>query len=165
MNRLPAKRQEALCDYGARHTLKETVARLGRGGVIISHSSLSEWLCVQRLRHQMRLNGAAIQTLIKGVKSASKTKDCEWDEESIQRAGQVFFSAMALQQQDPRVWNMTQRLALVKEQLALEESKLKESLRTKLRMGLDAVAEAFRENPQAMRLYEEARGLIEAETR
>jgi hypothetical protein len=164
LNRLPAERQEALSQFGATHTLDETVAWLLKDEVITSRSSLSSWLCAQRVRQQLRINAAAIQTLIKGVKSASRTKGCKWDEEEIQRAGQAFFSAMAVAHQDPRVWNMTQRLALAKEQLSLERSKLKESLRTKLRMGLDAVAEAFRQNPQAMRLYEQARALIDAET-
>ena len=60
---------------------------------------------------------------------------------------------------------MTQRLALLREQLALEQSRLKESLRTKLRMGLDPVAEAFQDNPQAMMLYDQARALIDTETK
>jgi hypothetical protein len=165
LNRLPAERQEQLCEFAAAHRLDETVAWLLKDGVTTSCSSLSKWLCIQRLRQQLRVNAAAIQTLVKSVKSASKAEGGDWDEEGIQRAGQAFFSAMAVAQQDPHIWNMTQRLALVKEQLSLEQSKLKESLRTKLRMGLEAVAEAFRDNPQAMLLYEQARALIDAETK
>ncbi|MGO8675115.1 MAG: hypothetical protein ACLQVX_04500 [Limisphaerales bacterium] len=165
LNRLSAERQDAVIEFAAAHTLKETIAWLLKEEVPVSRSSLSSWLSMQRMRDQMRVNQAATETLIKSVRSASKSKGCKWDEEEVQRAGQAFFSAMAMERQDPRIWNMTQRLALVKEQLALEQSKLKESLRTKLRMGLDAVARAFQDNPQAMMLYEQARALIDAETK
>jgi len=58
---------------------------------------------------------------------------------------------------------MTQRLALKKEQLLLEQSKFRESLQSKLRMGLELIAEAFRDNPQAMTFYEQACALIDTE--
>ena len=165
LGRLPAERQEALYEFAASHSLTETVAWLRQEGISISWGPLSRWLTCQRLRQQLRLNEAAVQLLLKSVRSAAQSKGCKWDEDQLQRAGQAFFSAMALAQQDPRIWNMTQRLALAKEQLALEQSKLKESLRTKLRLGLEAVAQAFRDNPQAMLLYEQARALIDAETK
>jgi hypothetical protein len=37
----------------------------------------------------------------------------------------------------------------------------KPDARSKLRMGLDTIAEAFRENPQAFKLYEQATQLID----
>jgi hypothetical protein len=46
-----------------------------------------------------------------------------------------------------------------------EEEKFKESLRDKLQAGLDAVAEAFKKNPQAMEFYKQARALISRETK
>lgn len=45
------------------------------------------------------------------------------------------------------------------------EIKFKESLKTKLQSGLDAVAEAFRGNPDAMQFYTRARSMIERETK
>jgi hypothetical protein len=165
LNRLPIERQEALVQFAATHTLAEAAAWLGKGGVTISRRRLGTWLSTQRLRQQLSLNAMAIQTLVKTVKSASKAQPQNWDPEQIQRLGQSFFSAMALQQQNPNIWNMTQRLALLKEQLTIDQSKFKESLRSKLQMGLEALAEAFRENPQAMSLYDQARALIDTETK
>jgi hypothetical protein len=165
LNRLPTERQEALVEFAATHRLAEAVAWLGQEGVIVDNTTLSGWLSAQRLRQQLRFNAAAVQSMIHKAQSGSKANRRKWDPEEVQRVGQVFFSEMALQQQDPSIWNMTQRLALIKERLGIEQSKFKESLRSKLRLGLDAVAEAFRENPQAMMLYEQARALIDTETK
>ena len=165
LNRLPTERQEALVEFAATHRLAEAVAWLGQEGVIVAKATLSGWLAAQRLRQQLRFNAAAVQTMIHEVQSGSKANRRKWDPEEVQRVGQAFFSEMAMQQQDPNIWNMTQRLALIKERLGIEQAKFKESLRSKLRLGLDAVAEAFRENPQAMTLYKQARAMIEAETK
>jgi hypothetical protein len=165
LNRLSRKRQNALFEFAGVHTPAETVAWLREKSVTTADSAVGNWMSIERLRRQLRLNGAAVQTLVETFQSVSEAEGQEWDAEQIQRLGQAFFSAMAVQQQDPRIWNMTQRLALQKEQLTFEQSKFKESLRTKLQMGLEALAEAFRETPPAMRLYEQARALIDTETK
>ena len=165
LNRLPKDRQEALVEFAATHSLAQTADWLRKDGVTVPRlGSLSQWLLVQRLRQQLRLNAAAVQTILQNLQ-ASDPEGHKWDPELVQRAGQAFFSAMAVQQQNPNIWNMTQRLALLKEELSFEQSKFKESLRSKLRLGLDVIAEAFRENPQAMKLYEQACALIDAEVK
>lgn len=50
-------------------------------------------------------------------------------------------------------------------ELSLGEAKFKESLRDKLQAGLDAVAEAFKTNPEAMNFYQRARSMIARETK
>lgn len=164
LNRLPQERQDELFEFACVHTLAETVAWLREGDVTTCISAVGNWLSAQNLRRQFHRNASAVETLVHTFESASEAKGKKWEPEEIQRVGQAFFSAMAMEQQNPRIWSLTQRLALQKEHLTLEQSKLKESLRTKLRMGLDAVAEAFRENPQAMMFYEQACALIDAET-
>jgi hypothetical protein len=49
--------------------------------------------------------------------------------------------------------------------LEFDREKFKESLRTKLEAGLDAVAAAFKGNTEAMKLYQQARAMISRETR
>ncbi|MGO9203586.1 MAG: hypothetical protein ACLQM8_23940 [Limisphaerales bacterium] len=165
LNRLSLKRQDALFDFASVHTLAETAAWLRKSRVAASPSSLSIWLSVQRLRRQLRLNEAAVQTVVTKLQAISEAEGPKWDPEEVQRAGQAFFSGLAVEQQDPRIWHITQRLALEREQLALEQARFKESLRTKLRMGLEVIAEAFRENPQAMKFYERACALIDSEVK
>jgi DNA-binding phage protein len=48
---------------------------------------------------------------------------------------------------------------------AFNETKFKESLKTKLQSGLDAVAEAFKGNAEAINFYQRARSMIERETK
>lgn len=165
LNRLSLKRQDALFDFASVHTLAESVAWLRKSRVATSTRSLSIWLSVQRLRRQLRLNEAAVQTVVTKLQAISEAEGPKWDPEEVQRAGQAFFSGLAVEQQDPRIWHITQRLALEREQLALEQARFKESLRTKLRMGLEVIAEAFRENPQAMKFYERACALIDSEVK
>jgi len=163
LNRLPTEQQEALAEFLVTHKQVEAIAWLGEQKVEVNRQNLSVWLCAYRLRQQLHLIDAAVKTYQEDVKSAAKAEGRKCDPEELQRIGQAFFSKLALQQQNPSIWNMTQRLALKKEQLMLEESKFKESLRSKLRMGLELIAEAFRDNPQAMEFYEQACALIDTE--
>jgi hypothetical protein len=52
-----------------------------------------------------------------------------------------------------------------REDQRFEQEKFKESLRDKLQAGLDAVAEAFKGNAEAMKLYQQARAMISRETK
>jgi hypothetical protein len=165
LNRLPTKRQDALIEFAATHTLLEARAWLRRQKVLVTYQTLAVWLSSQRLRQQLHLNEAAVETHVEDVKSASEAEGRKCDPDEIQRIGQAFFSKLALEQQNPNIWNMTQRLALKKEQLLLEQSKFRESLRSKLRMGLELIAEAFRESPQARKFYEQACALIDTEVK
>jgi hypothetical protein len=53
-----------------------------------------------------------------------------------------------------------ERLQIERERLELARQESKERQRTKLDAGLDAVAEAFEHNPQALALYEQSRDLL-----
>ncbi len=82
----------------------------------------------------------------------------------LQRLGQMVFSRLALEQEDVRAWAIVQRLELQREQFDFAVAKYKETLRSKLRAGLEVLAQAFKQNPEAMKFYEQARALILKET-
>jgi hypothetical protein len=46
-----------------------------------------------------------------------------------------------------------------------EQAKYAEALKSKLKAGLDAVAEAFKAHPESMKLYQQARAMIERQVR
>ena len=163
LNRLPTEQQEALVEFLMTHKQVEAIAWLAEQNVEVNRQNLSVWLSTYRLRQQLRLNHATVKTAVKFVKSDAEANGEQCDPEELQRLGQRFFSEMALEQRNPSIWNMTQRLALKKEQLALEQTKFKESLRSKLRLGLEVIAKAFRKNPQAMKFYAQACALIDTE--
>ncbi len=160
LSRLTAKREQALMDYCQTHTLAEAVTWLAKGRVKITAGPLSTWLGAARLRAQLRRNEATVNTLMRELALSGSG----WTPEQIEQAGQMFFSALALDQQDVKVWEAARGLALRREHLDLARAKFKESSRVRLEEGLDAVAEAFKGNAEALRLYQEARKLIGTET-
>jgi len=156
LSRLTPERQQEVMDYTQTHTLAETVKWLGEDGVKVTSSPLSTRLTAARLQAQLRRNEQTVEALMRDLASSQPG----WTPDQIQQVGQAFFSALALEQQDIKVWQAAQALALKREQLTLEQAKFKESLRTKLETGLDAVAEAFMGNAEAMGLFQEARKLL-----
>jgi hypothetical protein len=123
----------------------------------ISLGDLDQWLFLHRLGRVMRENAATVEAMVHGLRRIKP----DWTEEDLQAAGQFFFSAMAVRVKDPRIWVMIQRLALQRDQLAFSRERFKEQLRSKLALGLDAVARAFLNHPAAMDLYRQARALIQ----
>ena len=116
---LPAERQSVIAEHGVAHTLEETVAWLRADGLKTSRSALSEFLSWYSLRQQLARNESTVETLLKNL----QTENPDWTPEQIQSAGQSFFTALALQQQDPKAWFMTQQLAIRKDQLSLDKNK------------------------------------------
>ncbi len=160
LNRLTPDRQQAVIEYLETHGTLETVAWLRQDGVHTNPSSLGAWRSSFLVGAQLRRNEAAVETMV----SHLRTEHPDWTPAQVQELGQAFFSGLAIEQQDPKGWFLTQQLALKKEQLAFDRDRFKEALRTKLQSGLDAVADAFRGNTQAMDLYRQARALVDKET-
>ena len=125
----------------------------------VSRSALARWLPGYRLRHRCAQNRNSVGALIQELRSARPA----WTPDEVHQAAQTFFEALAFQRQEPRLWALTQRLDLRRAQLELSATKHKDSQRTKLKLGLDLIVEAFRDNPKALKLYEEACDMIEPE--
>lgn len=116
---LPPDRQTAVAEYLRDHTLAETRAWLAADGLKTSITALSEFLSWFTLQAQLQANASTIDTVM--TELAAKNPD--WTPEQIQTAGQSFFTALALQQQDPKGWHLTQQIALKREQLSLDKNK------------------------------------------
>jgi len=113
---------------------------------------------LNRLSKDRQAAVADYAALVRNLRAAKPA----WTPDEVRQAAQAFFEALALDRQETRLWALTQRLDLRRAQLELTTAKHKESRRSKLRMGLDAVAEAFRHHPEAHKLYEQAVKLIGA---
>jgi hypothetical protein len=116
---LPEERQAAIADYAREKTLKETRAWLKADGINTSEAALSGFLRWFGLQQQLKNNAATVEQLVAEFKSANPAAAPEM----VQQVGQSFFTALALQQQDPQQWLWIQQTALKKEQLALDRSK------------------------------------------
>lgn len=117
---LPAARQDAIADYARDHSLVETVAWLKADGLQTSKSAVSDFLSWRALQIQLRQNSNTVETLLAELSATNP----DWTPDQIQQAGQAFFTALALEKQDPRQWFLNQQLALKREQLNLDSRKL-----------------------------------------
>jgi hypothetical protein len=106
----------------------------------------------------------------------------DWTEEKMRETASAFFTMLAMSRQDTRGFACVARLglesgrdrilaeklkfdkakterklALNEQRLELDTLKLRESLRKKVDVGLDALAKAFKKYPEAMELYQQAR--------
>lgn len=116
---LPADRQDAIADYALGHSLAETIDWLRADGIRTSSRGLSVWLSSWRLQQTLRRNEATVETLLEDFRKAKPDASLE----EIRSVGQSFFSALALQEQDPKIWAMTQGLALKRDELELSRKK------------------------------------------
>lgn len=118
---LPPERQSAIAAYAREHTLQQTVAWLAADGLKTSDSSLSDFLSWFALQQQLKRNESTVETLVANMVATRPG----WTPEQIHAAGQSFFTALAMEQQNVDAWVLTQRLALQREQLALEDRRVK----------------------------------------
>lgn len=101
---LPEERQAAIADYAREKTLKETRAWLKADGLETSEAALSGFLRWFVLQQQLRQN----ETTVAQVLADLKQSDPNLSPESLEQAGQMFFSALAIQQQDSLTWKRVQ---------------------------------------------------------
>jgi hypothetical protein len=100
--------------------------------------------------------------------SFTRDHHADWPEERIREAAAGFFTLHTMAKRDvkgfasmARLHLQTERCRIKVRKLELEKLKFEESLRRKLDAGLDALARVFKKKPEAMRLYQEARKLVE----
>ena len=110
----------------------------------------------QRLAADLEQCARTIDLLLALVKEMKP----DWTPEQLEVLGQTCFLALAIRSKNPQTWAMTQRLSLQREQLALQREKFHYQSRTRLALGLDAVARAFSDHPGALALYRQARALV-----
>jgi len=125
LKNLPKKRQDEVAEFGRTHTLVKTVAWLEEGGVTITVGPLSTFLAEYRVNHQLERNAAVVQVLL----LQELKRDPRLTPEAMQRIGQSFFSGLAIEQEDARVWDITQQIELKKGKLQLEGQKHRDEVK------------------------------------
>jgi len=112
---LPPERREAIADYLSSHTVAQTAEWLRADGIQVSSGTLSKFWSWWRLGQQLRENESTVSQVLADLKES----DPGLSEEALERAGQMFFSALAIQQQDSLTWKRAQdaktRLELVRQ--------------------------------------------------
>lgn len=118
---LPETRQDAIAEYARAHSLAETVTWLRADGLQTSPAALSRWLSWYSLREQLQKNESTVNSLLEKLRS----KHPEWTPEQIQEAGQMFFTELAIEQQDVHVWRFGQQIRIKDAQLKLDQQKFR----------------------------------------
>jgi len=146
---LPEPRQDEIAEYLREHTLKDTRAWLAQDGFKTSITALSLFGTWHATRRQLARNDATVQALLQDLKTANP----DWTPDQINQAGQAFFTALAIQQQDPRGWASAQAIALKRSEQQLNREKF-EHLKSKA-----AQAEATERTLDDSQLTNEQRAL------
>lgn len=97
---LPEERQDAIAEYALDHSLTDTVKWLREDGLQTSSAALSEFLSWYRLREQLTHNESTVKEMLEELKASSP----DISQEQLDQAGQLFFSALAIEQQDSLTW-------------------------------------------------------------
>lgn len=92
---------------------------LADDGIKTSEAALSEFWSWYGLSQQLKRNESTVETLLKRYREINQNATAE----ELMQAGQAFFSALALEQQDAKTWYLTQQVGLKKEQLTLDRKK------------------------------------------
>jgi hypothetical protein len=116
---LPDERQSTIAQHARDHSLEETVKWLAEDGLATSTGALSNFLSWYSLQQQLSRNASTVETLLAEARKANPS----WTPAQIEQAGQSFFSALALEQQDIKTWFLTQQLGIKKEQLRFDQEK------------------------------------------
>ena len=95
-----------------------------------------------------------------------------WTEGKVNEAAASFFTFHAVAAQDvkgfasmARFYLQAERCRIREKKLALEELKFEDAHQKQFDAALDAIGEAFKKKPEAMRLYQQARKMIEVKNK
>ena len=93
---LPPLRQDAIAEHAQSHKLAETAAWLKADGLKVSSNQVSHFLSWYVLRQQLRQNESTVQELLADL----KLEQPDITPEQLDSAGQMFFTALSIEQKD-----------------------------------------------------------------
>lgn len=109
--------------------------------------------------------------LLEQVEDYLKVREGDWSAERIQNSALSFLMMRSLSKGDVRAFSSVARIWMRREQLelrekrhALDELKFENDHQRKFDRALDALRERFDHNPEAARLFNQARQLIQPES-
>jgi hypothetical protein len=80
--------------------------------------------------------------------------------EELSMIGQVAFEAQALQEQDPKLFVALRKLRVMEKNFDLEREKFRETLKTDVEKGLDALLLELKANDEALVLFERMKAIV-----
>jgi hypothetical protein len=123
LKRLPPERQAAIWELASLPGVSQaqTLKWLRDDGVETSAGALSEFLSWYSLRQQLQQNESTVKTLLEDL----KRNDPGLSAAQLESAGQMFFSALAIEQKDSLTWKRIQDTKLKLGVLQLSQEKFR----------------------------------------
>ncbi len=154
LKNLPEAKQDKIVHYAETHSLSKTAAWLKRSGTTIGARSLGTFLCEYRLSQQFERHAAVVEL---GVADLLK-RSPNITPEQVHEYGQSFFNRLAIEKQDPRIWNIIQQIELKKGKLQLEWQRYLDEAnerRAKLKKDIKAAKRGARIGPDTLEQIEQ----------
>ncbi len=124
---LPDERQCEIAEHAKTHSLEETVIWLRTNGIDVAISTLSTFLAAYRMQKQLEKNELVTKELLLQLAEQHP----ELTPEKVTELGQTFFSGMAIEQQNPRVWCLVQQTGVKKAHYELAFKKYVEQVQAR----------------------------------
>ena len=141
---LPPARQDAIAEHASQHKLWETVAWLKKDGLKVSSNQVSQFLSWYVLKAQLCQNESTVQALIEDLKAEQP----DITPEELDSAGQMFFTALSIEQKDSssfvNVRSSRSKAILEAQKLAIRQRTLElhqKKLEFEISKSLDLAAE------------------------
>ncbi len=113
---LPDSRQAEIAEFARTHSLAQTVKWLAQSQLQTSTSALSQFLRWYRTLQDMAKSEANLQAQLADIVRNDPSSTAE----QLHKVGTAFFTATALQQQDPNAWCRAQSIGIRRDQLYLD---------------------------------------------
>ena len=119
LRNLPPEKQEAIVKYAKKNSVEATAKWLAKSGIKTCRSGVSRFLAWHRLNERFTRNNSIVQIFLDNLKSSRK----DITPERLEMAGQMFFAAIALDQEDPVGWKRIQDLRIRRDAIELNREK------------------------------------------
>ena len=122
---LPEHRQHEITEFARSHGVIKTAQWLSHSGVATSKSAVARFLSWYGSRKTFLRSHTAANTI-----AADLARECpEMTPQRLHEIGHIFFTLLALQNQDQKSWYMNEQIAVKKARLHLETRKYDDRLR------------------------------------
>lgn len=155
---LPDDAQDQLHEFMRDHSVKDGVVFCRDSlGVETSAGALSDWWGWYERRVTLQ-DAAEITNEIKAAIKSIPELDIE--DETINRYRQKHFEILAMKSNDPKLFASMRRLRISERNADMELNKFKQTMKSDMEKGLEALFQEIRGNPEAEELFGRLKAVV-----
>jgi hypothetical protein len=155
---LPLEAQEALFALLRKTSYEKALPIVAKEfGVRTSSGALSQFFSWYPLSRRLEQAKSFADTITAQIKA---NPALNLDAEKVSAVGQIAFEAQALAEQDPKLFVALRRLRVSEKTFELEEEKFRETMKSSVEKGLDALQQEIKGNAEALALFERLKASV-----